>query len=91
MLHNGGRISLSMNDVVLEPLEYWTSPETSATYPTSWKMSIPREGIELTIQPFLNEQELNLTVRYWEGAVQVNGNQAGKTLTGNGYAELTGY
>ncbi len=91
VLHNGGRISLSMNDVVLEPLQYWTSPETSATYPISWKMSIPREGIELTIQPYLNEQELNLTVRYWEGAVQVNGNQAGRTLTGNGYAELTGY
>ena len=91
VLPDGKRVGLSMNDVLLEPIEYWTSPETGATYPLSWHISIPREKIELVIQPYLYEQELNLTVRYWEGAVRVTGTQEEETLTGNGYAELTGY
>ncbi len=28
---------------------------------------------------------------YWEGAVQVSGTSRGRTLSGRGYVELTGY
>jgi predicted secreted hydrolase len=32
------------------------------------------------------DQELDATIRYWEGAVDVSG-----TATGRGYLEMTGY
>ena len=40
----------------------------------------------LELQPYLADQELPLTITYWEGAVRVSG-----TAGGNGYVELTGY
>mgnify|MGYP001342333587 CR=1 FL=1 len=91
ILPDGERLNLNASDVFLEPLKYWTSPETGATYPTSWQISIPQEEMTLTVNPYLDKQELNLTVRYWEGAMKVNGIRKGQSITGQGYTELTGY
>lgn len=88
---DGTRVGLAVDDVLLTPLEHWTSPESGATYPVGWQLSLPGEDMTLTVRPYLAGQELNLTVRYWEGAVRVTGTQAGRELTGSGYAELTGY
>jgi ABC-type lipoprotein export system ATPase subunit len=41
--------------------------------------------------PLMADQELNLSFRYWEGAVRVSGTRAGSQVTGVGYVELTGY
>ena len=87
----GERIALTVDEVSLTPLEHWTSPETGARYPVSWELSLPGNELTLRIEPYLPQQELNLTVRYWEGAVRVTGTEAGRALTGHGYAELTGY
>ena len=37
------------------------------------------------------DQELNLSFRYWEGAVSVQGTSGGNAVAGHGYVELTGY
>jgi predicted secreted hydrolase len=47
--------------------------------------------LDLRVRPVLADQELNLWVRYWEGAVDVTGSSRGRTVTGRGYVELTGY
>ena len=88
---SGARKELSVDDVSLTPLGYWTSPASGTRYPVSWRLALPREDMTLVIEPYLSQQELDLTVRYWEGAVNVTGTQAGNELTGRGYAELTGY
>ena len=88
---DGTRIPLSPQDVALTPLEYWTSPESGARYPISWQLDLAEQAMTLQIRPYLQEQELNLTVRYWEGAVSVTGNQRDTALAGDGYVELTGY
>ena len=44
-----------------------------------------------SIRPVMAAQELDLMVRYWEGAVDVAGASAGQAVTGHGYVELTGY
>ena len=54
-------------------------------------MDIESEGLSLDIKPYLANQELNLSVRYWEGAVQVKGTSFGQPVSGDGYVELTGY
>ena len=88
---DGARIPLNPQDVALTPLEHWTSPTSGARYPTAWQLDLPGHEMTLQIRPYLQEQELNLTVRYWEGAVSVTGNQRDTALAGDGYVELTGY
>ena len=39
----------------------------------------------------LADQELDVTFRYWEGAVDVSGESDGAPIAGVGYVELTGY
>jgi predicted secreted hydrolase len=81
---------LGQDEVIIEILDHWKSP-LGADYPSRWKMKIPRKNLEIFITPRIDNQELPLSVRYWEGAVEVKGKRDGKSLTGSGYVELTGY
>ncbi len=91
VLADGTRIALNPQDVTLTPLEYWTSATSGARYPIAWQLDLPGQDMTLQVQPYLDAQELNLSVRYWEGAVSVTGTQRDSVLTGDGYLELTGY
>jgi predicted secreted hydrolase len=70
----------------LEPLTRWTSPLDGTVYPSRWRVTVPSEDLDLEVTPVREDQELNVTVRYWEGAVDVVGSAGGR-----GYVELTGY
>ncbi len=87
---NGDKVLLSNNEVTLTVIETWESP-LGGEYPHKWQMEFPRQNISLTIEPLMSDQELDVYVRYWEGAVKVNGSRNGEPVTGNGYVELTGY
>ncbi len=63
----------------------WASPR-GGTYPARWHVVVKDAGIDLEVVPVLADQELDVGVRYWEGAVDVAG-----TGRGRGYVELTGY
>jgi predicted secreted hydrolase len=54
-------------------------------------MTITRLGLDVTVTPLLADQELPVTVRYWEGAVAVKGQRANQPIQGKGYLEMTGY
>ncbi len=88
---DGSKLHLSRNDVVISVLDNWQSPHSKAVYPSKWHLSIPRQKIELDIVPIVNDQELNVSFRYWEGAVKITGSKAGREIRGKGYVELTGY
>jgi predicted secreted hydrolase len=75
-------------EVDLEVLEHWRSPETGVRYPVAWRLHLKPEGRVLTIRAVQEAQEMRLTVRYWEGAVDVF--EEGRHI-GRGYVELTGY
>jgi len=88
----GGRTDrLEARDVELEARRYWTSPATGVSYPVEWTLAVPSENLELTIQPRLDAQELDISVRYWEGAVSVSGSANSRPIAGVGYLELAGY
>lgn len=89
---SGRREALGPNDFRLEARERWVSPHSGAEYPVSWRITTTRpEPLELIVEPYLEEQEITLSVRYWEGAVRVLGTAAGEPVTGRGYVELAGY
>jgi predicted secreted hydrolase len=73
----------------------WTSPESGATYPSGWHVSVPGEQLEIDLTPTLADQELDTRattgVVYWEGSQQVTATHAGNPVSGQAYVELTGY
>ena len=77
--------------VTVEPAGSWRSPRTGRVYPARWRVVVATEDLELTVTPRMADQELDLGVRYWEGAVAVTGTTAGRSVSGEGYVELTGY
>jgi predicted secreted hydrolase len=87
----GAKSLLRQGDVVLEVLEVWRSPLDGAGYPARWRISVPHRELTLEVAPLLPHQELDLTFRYWEGAVRVVGTREGRPVVGRGYVELTGY
>lgn len=86
----GDSIALHYEDVDIQVLDYWDSP-LGGRYPGAWRVIVPMRGLDLRITPVLAGQELDATLRYWEGAVDVAGTQAGRAIDGRGYVELTGY
>jgi predicted secreted hydrolase len=80
-----------VHDFVLVPMAYWTSPTTHARYPIAWHLRVPQSQTDLEITTPVPDQELNLSVTYWEGAIRVNGTRGGNAVHGVGYLELTGY
>jgi predicted secreted hydrolase len=80
---------LSRDDVKVEVLGHWTSPQSGARYPSRWHLAVPSEGIDLLVEPWLDDQEMRTSFVYWEGAVRVSG--VPRPVTGRGYVELTGY
>ncbi len=82
---------LKLADFAIENDGEWRSPRSGARYPARWRLRIPSEELDLTVQPVLADQELDVSFRYWEGAVDVEGTHRGRPVQGRGYVELTGY
>ena len=83
---DGAARALAAGEVQVDELGHWTSPRSGTRYPAGWRLRAPTVGLDLTVEPVIADQELDLTIRYWEGAVRVRG-----TAEGRGYVELTGY
>jgi predicted secreted hydrolase len=81
---------LNVGDIRISVLDTWSSPEGGA-YPARWQLLVPRVDLDVIVTPILADQELFTTVRYWEGAVDVEGTRDAVALGGRGYVELTGY
>jgi predicted secreted hydrolase len=88
---DGTTTPLASTDVAIETLDRWSSPIDGATYPARWRLRSTALRLDLDIVPVLPDQELNLAVRYWEGAVDARGTRDGRDVAARGYVELTGY
>lgn len=87
---DGSKRELKSTELQLDVLDTWESPK-GGVYPSRWRMRVPSEELDLNIEPFFNNQELDVAVRYWEGAVKVSGTAGNQPISGVGYVELTGY
>lgn len=82
---SGVRLPLEPDQIDMQPTGIWRSPD-GVSYPSSWRIKVPRYSLDLKISPRLKDQENRHSVRYWEGAVEISGSHHG-----GGYVELTGY
>ncbi len=87
---SGDSDHLDAGEFSIEITQFWDSA-LGSRYPSGWQVSVPDLGLQLDVQPVIDDQELSTTVLYWEGAVDVSGTRNGKKLGGRGYVELTGY
>jgi predicted secreted hydrolase len=81
---------LTSEQVQIDVLDYWSNPR-GERYPAHWRVRVPTHGVDLDVRPILSNQELTVSARYWEGAVDVNGASDGQKTAGRGYVELVGY
>jgi predicted secreted hydrolase len=88
---DGSSRALLRNQVNIQVLDKWTSPRSGGTYPASWRVTIPSANIQLTLKPYVADQEMHISIVYWEGAVNIVGNSNSEGVKGNGYVEMTGY
>lgn len=88
---NGQKRDLDQGEVRLEVLEYWTSPHTGARYPVRWTLAIPSEELEMDVTTVFDDQEMTVSVQYYEGALRVSGKFRDEAIDGYGYIEMTGY
>lgn len=82
---SGMRLPLDPVEVIMEATGEWQSA-SGVNYPSGWRIKVPRYELDLELNPRRDNQENRLSVRYWEGAVEVTGSHQGE-----GYVELTGY
>jgi predicted secreted hydrolase len=88
---DGTTRSLGPDDVRYEPVRVWNSPRSGAAYPVEWRLLVAPLDLELEVTPLLDASELDVTVRYWEGAIRVRGRQGEIPISGLGFLEMTGY
>lgn len=92
---DGSSMSLAREAIAVAALDHWRSPQSGALYPARWRISAPSLGLAVEVTPTIPDQELvtraSTQVTYWEGSVTVQGEREGRSVSGAGYAELTGY
>jgi predicted secreted hydrolase len=54
--------------------------------PTTWKVSLPAQSVEVTVEALNPDAWMQTLVPYWEGPVTITGSHGGI-----GYLEMTGY
>ncbi|MXX26610.1 MAG: carotenoid 1,2-hydratase [Caldilineaceae bacterium SB0668_bin_21] len=88
---DGRQLPIQPDDFTLTPTGQWTSPDSGTVYPSGWRVTFPAHEIELTIDPLIDDQEMDVAFSYYEGATIVRGTMNGEPVAGRGYVELTGY
>ncbi len=83
------------DQVLFEPLRWWTSPHSQTRYPVAWSVQTPAGRYE--VQARVDNQELDSRAStgaiYWEGLCELQrvASDGSKRLVGSGYLEMTGY
>jgi predicted secreted hydrolase len=81
------------SEFIVDELAHWKSPRTGTTYPTAWRVRVPKYDADLRVTATIPEQELVMFLSgltYWEGSMNIDGHLQGAPTTGRGYVEMSG-
>lgn len=92
---SGDVVHLKLSQIDVRVMEYWRSPKSGGRYPSHWRIKLPSFRLEIEITSLVRSQEIfkegSTRIIYWEGAVAGKGISSGRSITCEGYVELTGY
>lgn len=88
---DGNKTTINPEDVELDVLDTWESPHSRSVYPSQWNMKIPKFDLQLELVTLFPDQEMDVSVRYFEGTLGISGEVNGQQIGGNGFIEMTGY
>lgn len=80
----GTQTGIAPNDLALESLAQWQAPD-GTTYTTAWRLRY--QANTWIVRAVFEDQLMDLTFQYWEGAVEVLDENSG-LLVGRGYLEM---
>ncbi|MEH6910848.1 MAG: lipocalin-like domain-containing protein [Oceanicoccus sp.] len=83
----GGIITITPNDITLTVLKEWQSKD-GKRYPIRWQIDYRAQNKSWIVEAVMDDQYMDLAVKYWEGAVAVFNTESQK-LVGRGYLEMT--
>ncbi|MEH6836517.1 MULTISPECIES: lipocalin-like domain-containing protein [Falsihalocynthiibacter] len=81
---DGASTSYSDGSFTAEPLA--ESRVEGRKLPTRWRVTLPEEGVDVSVAALNPNAWMGLSIPYWEGPVTVVGSHEGR-----GYLEMTGY
>jgi len=86
---------LELSEIRIKIKGSWSSAKTGGRYPNRWQIDVPTANLSFSLAPLLQDQELTTSgstgVNYYEGAVDGRGVSKEKSVTCEGYIEMTGY
>ncbi|MEX2604310.1 MAG: lipocalin-like domain-containing protein [Gracilimonas sp.] len=88
---DGNKSNIFPDEVKLEVLDSWKSPHSNSVYSSKWTLIIPEFELNLKLETLFPDQEMDASVRYYEGTLGVSGEMGGYEVTGHGFIEMTGY
>ncbi|MEJ2418624.1 MAG: lipocalin-like domain-containing protein [Exilibacterium sp.] len=86
---DGSTLSLEAEEVELTPLQWWEN-DAGERYPVRWRLRLKAGQGDWIVEALVEDQEMDLSFSYWEGAVVVLDAHSGQ-VRGRGYLEMTGY
>ncbi|MDR9417982.1 lipocalin-like domain-containing protein [Gracilimonas sp.] len=87
----GNKTTIDPSQVEITVEERWESPHSGAVYPSAWNIKIPSENLNLQLNTLFPDQEMDVSVRYFEGTLSVKGEINNQEISGTGFIEMTGY
>ncbi len=78
--------SVSFRDFTLQRLKYSYLPDTALCYAQQWNFKY--DNIDLILTTLSPEREVEIPLRFYEGALEISGTYDGKDVSGFGFAEL---
>jgi len=82
------------SDLTFEGSNEWSSCRTFMRYPLTWRVQLPSERLDVTLEAEVADQELMTIIAkpaFWEGRVRVSGTFRGERVSGLGFVERNGF
>ncbi len=87
---DGSYESINPDDIIFRVIDS-NKLKNGSVYPSKWSIKLMKYWLELKAETQIPEQEMKLSVKYYEGSIKVTGRKKDKKVSGFGYVELTGY